>query len=90
MKSIDALIRRDFEASSQVVRWLWDILEAMTEEDRVQFLIFVSGRSREMLFSNSIAFTDSVVRVFSHNPPCAVENSQSTTLSCYAFFEYLS
>ena len=39
-------LNRDFEASSQVVRWLWEILEAMSEEDRVQFLIFVSGRSR--------------------------------------------
>ena len=28
------------------VVWLWDILEEMSEEDKVLFMIFVSGRSR--------------------------------------------
>jgi E3 ubiquitin-protein ligase HERC1 len=28
------------------VSWLWDILEEISEEDKVLFMIFVSGRSR--------------------------------------------
>ena len=60
---------RDFEASSQVVRWLWEILEAMTEEDRVQFLIFVSGRSRDVYSStNAIAFVHEFLEI-QRDPP---------------------
>ena len=38
---------RDLEPSHPVVVWLWDILDnRLSEEDKVLFMIFVSGRSR--------------------------------------------
>ena len=65
---------RDFEASSQVVRWLWEILEAMTEEDRVQFLIFVSGRSRDVYSStNAIAFVHEFLEI-QRDPPKSAQS----------------
>ena len=43
---IISIIFRDFDPSSQIVVWLWEILDEMREEDKVLFMIFVSGRSR--------------------------------------------
>ena len=43
---IFSIIFRDFDPSSQIVVWLWEILDEMREEDKVLFMIFVSGRSR--------------------------------------------
>ena len=37
---------RDFDPNNRVVVWLWEILDDMSEEDKVLFMIFVSGRSR--------------------------------------------
>ena len=37
---------RDLDPSQTTVSWLWDILDEMSEEDKVLFMIFVSGRSR--------------------------------------------
>ena len=37
---------RDFDPNNQVVVWLWEILDEMSEEEKVLFMIFVSGRSR--------------------------------------------
>ena len=37
---------RNSENSSLMIDWFWEVLEEMTEEDRVLFMIFVSGRSR--------------------------------------------
>ena len=66
-------LHRDFEASSQVVRWLWEILEAMTEEDRVQFLIFVSGRSRDVCSSNAIALVHEFLEI-QRDPPKSAQS----------------
>ena len=37
---------RDFDPNNQVVLWLWEILDEMSEDEKVLFMIFVSGRSR--------------------------------------------
>ena len=37
---------RDLDPSQSTVAWLWEILDEMSEEDKVLFMIFVSGRSR--------------------------------------------
>ncbi len=29
-----------------MIRWLWEILESLSEEDKVRFVVFISGRSR--------------------------------------------
>ncbi|PFH31145.1 HECT-domain (ubiquitin-transferase) domain-containing protein [Besnoitia besnoiti] len=38
-----------FEASSPTIRWLWEILEDMTSEERSKFLMFVTSCSRPPL-----------------------------------------
>nr|XP_022910583.1 probable E3 ubiquitin-protein ligase HERC1 [Onthophagus taurus] len=37
---------RELDENHQLVRWLWNILESFTDEERVLFMRFVSGRSR--------------------------------------------
>ena len=37
---------RDISESDQLVSWLWQTLESYTNEERLLFLRFVSGRSR--------------------------------------------
>ena len=37
---------RDISESDQLVTWLWQTLESFTNEERLLFLRFVSGRSR--------------------------------------------
>ncbi|CAH0559022.1 unnamed protein product [Brassicogethes aeneus] len=37
---------RELDGSSQLVQWLWNILERFTDTERVLFMRFVSGRSR--------------------------------------------
>lgn len=37
---------RECDESHQVVQWFWETLELFTEEERVLFMRFVSGRSR--------------------------------------------
>ncbi|KAK7862054.1 hypothetical protein R5R35_011478 [Gryllus longicercus] len=37
---------RELDESSQLVQWLWDVLEGFTNAERVLFMRFVSGRSR--------------------------------------------
>lgn len=48
--SIDALKSvakyRNSEAGCLIIEWLWQILEEMTDDEKVLFMIFVSGRSR--------------------------------------------
>lgn len=37
---------RELDENSQLVKWLWSILESFTDNERVLFMRFVSGRSR--------------------------------------------
>lgn len=37
---------RGIEESSPVVLWFWEVLETFANEERIQFLRFVSGRTR--------------------------------------------
>ncbi|CAG9773088.1 unnamed protein product [Ceutorhynchus assimilis] len=37
---------RELDEESQLVKWLWNILENFTDNERVSFMRFVSGRSR--------------------------------------------
>lgn len=37
---------RELDENHQLVKWLWSILESFTENERVLFMRFVSGRSR--------------------------------------------
>ena len=37
---------RDLDPNHKVVVWLWEILESMAEEEKVLFVVFISGRSR--------------------------------------------
>ncbi|XP_019763936.2 probable E3 ubiquitin-protein ligase HERC1 isoform X1 [Dendroctonus ponderosae] len=37
---------RELDENSQLVKWLWNILESFTDNERVLFMRFVSGRSR--------------------------------------------
>lgn len=37
---------RELDESHQLVQWLWNILENFTNDERVLFMRFVSGRSR--------------------------------------------
>jgi len=37
---------RGIEESNKMVVWLWRVLESFTNEERIQFLRFVSGRTR--------------------------------------------
>ena len=37
---------RDLDQTSNVVIWLWDILESLSPEEKVLFMVFISGRSR--------------------------------------------
>lgn len=37
---------RELDEYHQLVQWLWNILESFTNDERVLFMRFVSGRSR--------------------------------------------
>ncbi|XP_030752542.1 probable E3 ubiquitin-protein ligase HERC1 [Sitophilus oryzae] len=37
---------RELDENNQLVKWLWNILESFTDNERVLFMRFVSGRSR--------------------------------------------
>lgn len=37
---------REIEESHPLIGWLWEILESFTNEERILFMRFVSGRSR--------------------------------------------
>ncbi|XP_069137757.1 probable E3 ubiquitin-protein ligase HERC1 isoform X1 [Argopecten irradians] len=37
---------RGIDEKSDVVRWLWEVLESFSNDERIQFLRFVSGRTR--------------------------------------------
>lgn len=37
---------RNSDSSGMIIDWFWQILEEMSEDERVLFMIFVSGRSR--------------------------------------------
>ncbi|XP_067667414.1 probable E3 ubiquitin-protein ligase HERC1 [Haliotis asinina] len=48
--SIDVLRKvvryRGIDECHIIIQWFWDVLEAFTNEERIQFLRFISGRSR--------------------------------------------
>lgn len=37
---------RELDENHQLVQWLWNILDSFSNEERVLFMRFVSGRSR--------------------------------------------
>lgn len=37
---------RELDENHRLVKWLWNILEEFTDDERVLFMRFVSGRSR--------------------------------------------
>ena len=37
---------REIEESNKLVQWFWQVLESFSNEERVLFMRFVSGRSR--------------------------------------------
>ena len=47
VEALKALAKyRNAESGCPMIEWFWQILEEMSDEERVSFMIFVSGRSR--------------------------------------------
>ena len=37
---------REIDESSELIQWFWEVLESFTNDERILFMRFVSGRSR--------------------------------------------
>eukprot|EP00095_Tigriopus_kingsejongensis_P011157 maker-scaffold259_size234575-snap-gene-1.26 protein:Tk11157 transcript:maker-scaffold259_size234575-snap-gene-1.26-mRNA-1 annotation:"e3 ubiquitin-protein ligase herc1" len=68
---------RDFDPSHPIIVWFWDILDHFTEEERVLFVIFVSGRSR---LPNNLADLPQRFQILRVDRP---ENGLPTAQTCF-------
>lgn len=77
--SIDVLRKivryRGIEESSPVVLWFWEVLETFANEERIQFLRFVSGRTR--LPANSADISQRFQIMNSDRGPDSLPTSQT-------------
>lgn len=54
---------REVEPSDPLVMWLWSVLESFTNEERILFMRFVSGRSRLPTNASDISQRFQIVKV---------------------------
>lgn len=80
VEMLKKLVRyRDVTESHQLVCWFWQSLEEFTNEERVLFLRFVSGRSRLPSNPGDIAQKFQIIKV----DRVRFTLSDSRTLSCW-------